>query len=253
MEPKPLPLPVSFDPKLVEAKLALKRIGPDEMPALAWDVFEAGLDGPSIRRLAALTNPSCPFARYADDAVVHCRTRTQAEEVMRSIALRLAECGLTMHPEKSKVVYCKDSNRTASHPHVSFTFLGFTFRPRKAINRRKKAFTNFLPGVSADALKRIRTEVRGWRIHRQTPGTLDELALQYNPKIRGWWNYFGAFYRSAMQRLSQFLDEKFMQWARRKYKALWRRKTCSARWLRRMKKQSPRLFFHWTAVGSEVG
>jgi len=123
-------------------------------------------------------NPSCPFVRYADDAVVHCRTRKQAEEVMRSIALRLADCGLTMHPEKSKVVYCKDSNRTASYPHVSFTFLGFTFRPRKAINRQSRAFTNFLPGVSADALKRMRKEVRGWRIHRQTPGTLVELAQQ---------------------------------------------------------------------------
>jgi RNA-directed DNA polymerase len=195
------------------------------------------------------TYPSCPFARYADDAVVHCRTREQAEEVMRSIALRLAECGLAMHPEKSKVVYCKDSNRTASYPHVHFTFLGFTFRPRRAINRQKKAFTNFLPGVSADALKRMRKEVRGWRIHRQTPGTLDELAQQYNPKIRGWWDYFGAFYRSAMHRLFQYLDQKLMQWARRKYKTLSRNQKRSARWLRRMKKITPWLFFHWRVVG----
>lgn len=107
------------------------------------------------------TNPTCPFARYADDAVVHCRTRKHAEEVMQCIALRLAECRLTMHPEKSRVVYCKDSNRTASYPHVHFTFLSFTFRPRKAIDRRKRVFTNFLPGVSADALKRMRKEVRG--------------------------------------------------------------------------------------------
>jgi RNA-directed DNA polymerase len=78
------------------------------------------------------TNPSCPFARYADDAVVHCRSKQQAEQIMRSIAERLAECGLTMHPEKSKIVYCQDSNRTESFPNVQFTFLGFTFRPRKA-------------------------------------------------------------------------------------------------------------------------
>jgi hypothetical protein len=93
-------------------------------------------------------------------------------------------------------------------------------RPRRAINRQKRAFTNFPPGVSADALKRMRKEVRGWRIHRQTPGTLDELAQQYNPKIRGWWDYFGAFYRSAMHKLFQYLDQKLMQWARRKYKTL---------------------------------
>lgn len=108
------------------------------------------------------TNPTCPFARYADDAVVHCRNRKQAEEVMRSIALRLAECGLTMHPDKSKVVYCKDDKRTASYPHVHFTFLGFTFRPRRAITSQNRRFTGFLPGVSADALKRMRKEVRGW-------------------------------------------------------------------------------------------
>ena len=195
-------------------------------------------------------NPSCPFVRYADDAVVHCRTRKQAEEVMRSIALRLAECGLTMHPEKSKVVYCKDSNRTASYPDVSFTFLGFTFRPRKAIDRQKRAFTNFLPGVSADALKHMRNEVRGWRIYRQTPGTLVELAQQYNPKIRGWWNYFGAFYRSAMHRLLQYIDQKLVQWAKRKYKTLSRNEKRSARWLRRMKKTAPRMFFHWSVVGN---
>jgi group II intron reverse transcriptase/maturase len=199
------------------------------------------------------TNPFCPFARYADDAVVHCRTREQAEEVMRSIALRLTECGLTMHPEKSKVVYCKDGNRTASYPHVSFTFLGFTFRPRKAIDRQKRAFTNFLPGLSADALKRMRKEVRGWRIYRQTPGTLVELAQQYNPKIRGWWNYFGAFYRSAMHKLLQYIDQKLVQWATRKYKTLSRNKKRSARWLRRMKKTTPRMFFHWSVLGKQVG
>jgi RNA-directed DNA polymerase len=187
------------------------------------------------------------------DAVVHCRTREQAEEVMRSIALRLAECGLAMHPGKSKVVYCKDSNRTASYPHVHFTFLGFTFRPRKAINRQKRAFTNFLPGVSADALKRMRKEVRSWRIHRQTPGALDELAKQYNPKIQGWWNYFGAFYRSAMHKLFQYIDEKLMQWATRKYKTLLRHKTRSARWLSRVRRQAPQMFCHWSVVGNQVG
>jgi RNA-directed DNA polymerase len=199
------------------------------------------------------TYPSCPFTRYADDAVVHCGTGKQAEEVMRSIALRLADCGLTMHPEKSKVVYCKDGKRTTPYPYVHFTFLGFTFRPRKAIDRLGKTFTNFLPAVSADAMKRMRKEVRGWRIHRQTSGTLDELARQYNPKIRGWWNYFGAFYRSAMHKLFQYIDEKLVQWARCKYKTLSSHTKHSVRWLRRTKKQLPRLFFHWSVAGNKVG
>jgi group II intron reverse transcriptase/maturase len=199
------------------------------------------------------THPSCPFARYADDAVVHCRTREQAECVMRKIALRLTECGLTMHPEKSKVVYCKDSGRKGFHPHISFTFLGFTFRPRKALTRQKKAFTSFLPAVSTDALKRMRKEVRGWRIHRQTGRTVADLAKQYNPTIRGWWNYFGEFYRSAMLRLCQYIDLKLELWARRKYKRLTRHKRRSMHWLYRMREESPGLFAHWPAPGKQVG
>lgn len=199
------------------------------------------------------THPSCPFARYADDAVVHCRSQKQAEEVMQSIALRLAECGLTMHPDKSKVVYCKDDKRSAPYPHVHFTFLGFTFRPRRAITRHNRRFTGFLPGVSADALKRMRKEVRGWRIHRRTATTLAELAKQYNPVLRGWWNYFGEFYPSAMHSFAMYLDSKLMQWARRKYKTLERREQASVQWLIKMKNIFPRLFFYWSVTRYSVG
>jgi hypothetical protein len=199
------------------------------------------------------TNPFCPFARYADDAVVHCRSREQAEAVMRSIALRLAECGLAMHPEKSKVVYCKDSNRTKPFPQVSFTFLGFTFRPRRAISRPNRRFTSFLPGVSADALKRMRKEVRGWRMHRQTPATLADLAQQCNPTIRGWWNYYGEYYQTAMHELFRYVDRKLAQWAIRKYKTLSRHKRRGEEWLRRMRNASPQMFVHWSITGYRVG
>ena len=199
------------------------------------------------------THPSCPFARYADDAVVHCRSQKQAEEVMQSIALRLAECGLAMHPNKSKVVYCKDDKRTAPYPHVHFTFLGFTFRPRRAITRRNRRFTGFLPGVSADALKRMRKEVRGWRIHRRTATTLAELAKQYNPVLRGWWNYYGEFYPSAMHSFAMYLDGKLMQWARRKYKTLERREQASVQWLIKMKNIYPQTLFYWSVTRYSVG
>jgi RNA-directed DNA polymerase len=198
-------------------------------------------------------NPQCPFARYADDAVVHCRTQEQAKEVMQSIALRLAECGLTMHPEKSKIVYCKDSNRTKSYPHVNFTFLGFTFRPRKALSKPRRIFTSFLPGVSADALKRLRQTVRGWKLNRQTHVTLAALATQYNPIIQGWWNYYGAFYQTAMLHVYQHIDRALERWARRKYKALSGRKRGSVLWLRKMKDADPQLFHHWRKVGNMVG
>jgi RNA-directed DNA polymerase len=200
------------------------------------------------------THPQCPVARYADDAVVHCRSQAQAEAVMRSIALRLGECGLTMHPEKSSIVYCKDSNRTGAYPNVEFTFLGFTFRPREALNNRyNRRFTSFLPAVSSDALKRMRQTVRDLRIHRRTSSTLADLAQQWNPIIQGWWNYYGAFYQRSMLDLFHYIDNKLEQWARRKYKTLSQNKRRGGQWLRKMKAVAPGMFVHWRVVGITAG
>ena len=172
---------------------------------------------------------------------------------MQSIALRLEECGLMMHPEKSKIVYCKDSNRTKVYSQVQFTFLGFTFRPRKAINRQGRIYAGFLPSASDEALKRMRKVVHGWKLHRQTPANLAELAEHYNPIIRGWWQYYGAFYRRSMYRLFQYIDLKLKQWARRKYKTLCRHGRRSAEWLSKMKKVCPQIFSHWNVIGGTVG
>ena len=172
---------------------------------------------------------------------------------MQSIALRLMECGLTMHPEKSKIVYCKDSNRTESSPRVYFTFLGFTFQPRKALSKQSRLFTSFLPGVSKDALTRMRQTVQGWKLNRQTHVMLAALAKQYNPIIQGWWNYYGAFYQTAMFHVSRHIDRALERWARRKYKALSGRKQVSRQWLRKMKDAEPQLFHHWREVGDMVG
>ena len=172
---------------------------------------------------------------------------------MRSIASRLADCGLTMHPDKSKVVYCKDSNRNEQHPHVSFTFLGFTFRPRKAHSKHDQLFTSFLPGASDGALRRMRQAVRRWRLNRQTHVTLAEVARLYNPVIQGWWQYYGAFYRTAMLGIFQHIDRALERWARRKYKVLHRRKAASAGWLEKMQASAPLLFHHWRVAGPQVG
>jgi RNA-directed DNA polymerase len=199
------------------------------------------------------SHSNSPFARYADDAVVHCRTLKQAQELMQSIASRLEECGLTMHPEKSKIVYCKDSDRRGDYPQVQFTFLGFTFRPRRAHSKRGRVFTSFLPGVSKDALKRMRQTVRRWRFHRQTSAKLVDLARQCNSTIRGWWNYYGAFYRKAMGVLVHHIDQKLEHWARRKYKPLAGRYRRSAEWLGKMKQVFPSMFVHWRFEGYQVG
>ena len=124
--------------------------------------------------------PGCPFERYADDGVVHCKSRRQAEDVLAGIAARMEEVGLRLHPEKTRIVYCKDSNRPGDHEHTSFTFLGFAFRPREARNKNGVHFTSFLPAISPEALKAKGDRLRELRIHRRTNLSLDDLAEWLN-------------------------------------------------------------------------
>lgn len=195
------------------------------------------------------TFPTCAFARYADDAVVHCRSKRQAEFVYRSIEDRLKTCFLTMHPEKSAIVYCKDSNRRGQHAQRQFTFLGFTFRARSAVNRNGARFTSFLPAVSDEALKRMRGVIRAWRLVRRTPATLEEFSEKYNRTLRGWWQYYGTFYPTQLYRLGNYLDQRLAYWARRKFKRLAGHPKRSREWLRRMRNAQPWLFVHWENSG----
>src|SRR6201988_235027 len=89
--------------------------------------------------------PQIPFERYADDAIVHCRTEKQAEMIRKAVAKRLSDCGLELHPEKTRIIYCKDDTRKGGHTDEKFDFLGYEFRPRESINRNGKVFTNFSP------------------------------------------------------------------------------------------------------------
>ncbi len=191
------------------------------------------------------THPECPFARYADDAVVHCRSHAEAERMLAEIGARLADCRLTLHPGKSKVVYCKDSNRSLEYPQVQFTFLGFTFKPRAAVNRQGGKFTGFLPAVSRDAILRMLQVIKSWQLQRQTPNTIEDLSARYNPVLRGWWNYYGSFYKSAMSRVFYQVDRKLAAWARRKFKRLARHVHASVDWLGRLANWQPKLFIHW--------
>jgi group II intron reverse transcriptase/maturase len=137
--------------------------------------------------------PGCPFERYADDLVVHCVSRRQAEVVLAAISARMGELGLRVHPDKTRIVYCKDGRRRADHEHTSLTFLGYTFRARKARDREGRYFTGFAPAISAQALTAIGRRLRGMRIHRRTDLTLDDLAAWLNPIVAGWMNYYGRF------------------------------------------------------------
>jgi RNA-directed DNA polymerase len=193
--------------------------------------------------------PSVPFERYADDAVVHCVSQEQADEVLAAITERMNEVGLELHPDKTRIVYCKDDKRRGSHEHTSFTFLGFTFQPRKAKRPNGESFTGFLPAMSPEALKAKGVVLRSLRIHRHTTMTLDDLARWLNPIVRGWMTYYGRFYRSAMAPLLQRVNTYVRRWAGRKYRRL-RNYRAFRRWWTRLIERQPRLFAQWQWVRS---
>jgi group II intron reverse transcriptase/maturase len=196
--------------------------------------------------------PRYPFARYADDAVAHCRSRSEAESLLAAIRQRLRQCKLELHAEKSAVVYCKESGRRKEYPRIQFTFLGYTFRPRRAQGRDGKAWSGFLPAVSAEAIQRMTSIIREWNLAGQTRLGLHEIAARYNSRLSGWLNYYGRFHRWAMARVFARFDRQLKHWAQRKYRRLRRHSHRATGWLQRMHARYPRLFIHWLAFGGQT-
>jgi RNA-directed DNA polymerase len=188
---------------------------------------------------------SVRFCRYADDGVVHCRSRAQAEFALRRITERFKACGLELHPEKTRIVYCRDINRLADYPTVQFTFLGYTFRPRKAVDKYGRVYVNFAPAVSRDALRVMRQTIRGWHLQLMCDRHIDDLSRMFNPVLRGWMNYYGRFHGSAMDAIWKHLTAYLARWLMRKYKTLARHKRRAWRALGQLAVASPEAFVHW--------
>ena len=193
--------------------------------------------------------PTVEFERYADDAVVHCVTERQARAVWAALADRMDQVGLRLHPDKTKIVYCKDDNRRGSSEHTSFTFLGYMFCPRSVKSRRGVMFTAFAPAISPEALKKISREVRGWRLHLRTRHDLYELAERINPIVRGWMNYYGRFFRSKLHPLLKRINGYLVRWAGKKYRRLASFKRVK-RWWDGLVNRHRRLFAHWQWSGT---
>jgi RNA-directed DNA polymerase len=203
-------------------------------------------------RWMAKQYPQMPFERYADDAIVHCRTEAEAQEVRAAIAARLQECGLELHPEKTKVVYCKDDDRRRTYPNEKFDFLGYTFRPRRSKNRRGTFFINFSPAVADKAVKAIRTEIRSWDLHLRSDKSIEDLSRMFNPIVRGWLQYYGRFYRSALYPPMHQLDRSLARWAEQKYKKLCGHLRRATHWVARISRRDPQLWAHWQ-IGARRG
>ena len=194
----------------------------------------------------ARTRPDLPWCRYADDGLVHCRTAQEAEALKAQLQARLGECRLEMHPTKTKVVYCKDGKRKAKYPNYKFDFLGYCFRPRLVRRFRDHVlFCGFNPAVSPSAMKAMRQAIRDLNIRRQTQLSLQDIAQQLNPFLRGWIEYYGRYAPSALYPLLRYVNLTLVAWAKRKFKRFKRHTILAGRFLERLAKACPDLFAHW--------
>jgi len=194
----------------------------------------------------ARTHPDLPWCRYADDGLVHCRNEQEARTLKAELQARLAECRLELHPAKTKIVYCKDRNRTGAYPNVQFDFLGYCFRPRMVRRSRdNKLFCGFNPAVSSSALKAMRTTIRELDFRHLTQLSLVDIARRLNPLLRGWIEYYGRFAPSALYPLLRYVNQTLLAWMMRKFKRFAAHKIRAGRFLERLARENADLFVHW--------
>ena len=197
----------------------------------------------------AVHEPRLRFARYADDAVVHCSTLREAQRLQEVLERRFKECGLELHPEKSKIVCCKAYRPGIDYPVCKFEFLGYEFRLRTAVTRDGRKFVQMLPAISPSSAKAIRAEIRSWDLQNRSDKSIEDLSRMFGAKLRGWINYFRHFYKSALYPTFYNLNRKLVKWATRKYKKLRKRPRRAHYWLGAVAKRQPELFPHWQLLG----
>lgn len=189
-----------------------------------------------------------PWCRYADDGLIHCKTEAEAHKLLSEVAERFAECGLTLHPDKTQIVYCKDGQRKKKYPNTSFDFLGYTFRCR-CVNSGKhnSVFASFTPAVSNEAVKSMRAKTRQLNWRNRTELSLGDIAKECNPILSGWLHYYGRYHRSQMQEVWRHFNKTLVAWVMRKYKRYHGRKALAIQFMVRITKQYPNMFAHWKA------
>ncbi len=190
--------------------------------------------------------PKLPFVRYADDAIIHCGTEEEAKEVLQKINKRLKDCDLELHPEKTKIVYCKDYRRKLKKKKVQFDFLGFSFRPMSKPSKRGGMFLGYGESVSTSKYQQMIKEIRDTRFHKWSTASISDIAELLNPKIRGWMHYYEKFRKMSLKGVFRNLHNRLIKWVLNRYKRFKGSKREGAEYLRKVKKAYPYLFYHWS-------
>lgn len=195
-----------------------------------------------------INHPGVLWCRFADDGLIHCKSENQAKMLLHKLTTRFAECGLEIHPLKTRIIYCSDSRKRLNKAPISFKFLGYEFKERLTYSPKNKTlFMKFQPAISNDTLKSMRNIIkRQWRLGFRVDKSLEDLASEVNPVVRGWLNYYGLFNLKRLQFLALFIDKQLMKWARNKYKSLQRNYNASRDWLKSVFSKNPKLFAHWS-------
>lgn len=193
-----------------------------------------------------LEYPTVTFTRYADDAVIHCNNKQQAEEVLTRLNDRMTECKLELHPDKTKWVYCRDYKRRLKYPIVKFDFLGYSFQPRTAKSRKTgNLFLGYDCAISIKSRKSIADKIEELNIIDMSFKSIVGIAQKLNPYIRGWVNYYGKFRGSELSKVFFLLRCRLVRWARKRYKRYRNSLNKAYAWIDRVRKQYPYLFYHW--------
>ena len=192
------------------------------------------------------TDRTVKFARYADDAILHCHSKAHAEQVLNAVGERLNTCGLELHPDKTKLVYCRDFHRKGKYPDVKFDFLGYSFQPRSAKSKKTgKLFIGYDCAISISSRKRLADKLEELPIDSLSFKSIVGIAQHLNPMIRGWVNYYGKFRGYELSKVFRLLRNRLVRWARKRYKRYRTRLNKAFKWLDRVRKQYPNLFYHW--------
>jgi group II intron reverse transcriptase/maturase len=189
--------------------------------------------------------PQLSFVRYADDIVVHCNYGTESEETLKSIRERLESCGLNLNEKKTKIVFCKTANRTANSKNVKFDFLGFSFQPRPATNKEGGLFLGYDCAISHKSEVKIGDILRKSNFHTWAGSDITRIAEEFNPRLRGWLNYYGKFRKYMMNRIFGLFNWRLIKWAVKKYKRFKGSMRKAGRWIRELAENFPYIFVHW--------